>query len=213
MASRPKHATPRPAPQLYLATPALADAGAFAPALEAALNATGAAAVLLRLAGGDERSRINLVKALAPAIQGHGAAVLIEGCPELVARSGADGAHLSDLDAFTAACDTLKPDRIAGVGGLPTRHDAMVAAESGADYVMFGDTEAGLDATLERVSWWAELFEVPCVAFAQGADEIEPLVGAGADFVALDFIWHDPRGVAGALADAVSRLKLPEFAS
>ena len=37
---------------------------------------------------------------------------------------------------------SLKPDRIAGVGGLSTRHDSMVAGETGADYVLFGEPDA-----------------------------------------------------------------------
>ena len=49
----------------------------------------------------------------------------------------------------------------------------------------------------ERVAWWAEVFEAPCVAFAASIDEVAPLVRAGADFIALgDWIWRDPRNVA-----------------
>ena len=59
--------------------------------------------------------------------------------PQLAARAGADGAHLTGIEAFAAALGALKPDRIAGAGGLRSRHDAMLAAEAGADYVMFGE--------------------------------------------------------------------------
>ena len=87
------------------------------------------------------------------------------------ARAGADGAHLTGMAAFTAALEQLKPERIAGVGGLATRHDAMVAAEAGADYVMFGEPDAAgerpaFDAIEERIAWWAEVFEAPCVGYA-----------------------------------------------
>ena len=59
-----------------------------------------------------------------------------------------------------------------------------------------------LDAILERVAWWAEVFEAPCVAFAAGIEEVAPLVRAGADFIALgDWIWRDPRNVAATIAD------------
>jgi thiamine-phosphate pyrophosphorylase len=212
MASRPKHATPRPTPQLYLATPALADA-AFAPELDRAMNAARAAAVLFRLAGGDERSRINLVKALAPAIQGSGAALLLDGHVELVARAGADGAHLSGIEAMQEALPTLKPDRIAGVGGLTTRHDSMAAGEAGADYVLFGEPDRmkqrpSTEAIAERLQWWAELFEPPCVGFAASAEETYRFAAAGADFVLVgDFIWNDARGVAVALMDAEQAIR------
>src|SRR5919202_1185081 len=93
-----------------------------------------------------------------PAVQAKGVALLLDGHPELVARAGADGAHLTGIDALTEALDTLKPERIAGAGGLPTRHDAMLAGERGADYLMFGepgDRRPGVDEITERVAWWA----------------------------------------------------------
>ena len=102
-------------------------------------------------------------------MQDRGIALLVEGRPEIVARSGADGAHLNGIAALGAALETLKPDRIAGVGGLPTRHDAMVAAKSGADYVLFGSAEEATN--LERVAWCAEVLELPCVAFARSEAE------------------------------------------
>lgn len=213
MAQRPKQAEPRPAPRLYLTTPEVPAAAAIVEPLRAALAAADVAAVLLRLAGSDERGQINAVKALAPVVQEANAALLLDGHATLVARGGADGAHLSGLEAFDAAVETLKPDRIAGVGGLPTRHDAMLAAEGGADYVMFGDAPGRpLAAAVERIEWWSQLFEVPCVAFALTGDEIAPLVAAGADFIALDFVWRDRRGVAPALRDIAPALRLPELA-
>jgi thiamine-phosphate pyrophosphorylase len=80
---------------------------------------------------------------------------------------------------------------------------------------MFGDnTRPSLEALIERVSWWADVFEIPCVAYAATLDEISPLVDAGADFVAIgDALFADPRGVARAAADASSRLSLTEAAT
>ena len=85
--------------------------------------------------------------------------------------SGADGAHLTGIEAMEEALPSLKPDRIAGVGGLATRHDSMAAGEAGADYVLFGEPDANgqrpsAEAIAERLQWWAELFEPPCVGFA-----------------------------------------------
>ncbi|MBI3703050.1 MAG: thiamine phosphate synthase [Rhizobiales bacterium] len=216
MASRPKQSEPRPAPRLYLVTPRVTDATAFAGPLAAALAAGDVAAVLLRLAEADERSLINIAKTLAPVAQAKDVALLLDGRAELVARARADGAHLTGMAEFGAAFGILKPDRIAGVGGLTTRHDAMTAAEQGADYVMFGEPDAeGVRPTFsaieERVAWWAEVFEAPCVAFAAGIEEVAPLVAAGADFIALgDWIWRDAHNVAATIADAAQRMRLPE---
>src|SRR5436853_3943299 len=141
MASRPKRAAPRPAPRLYLVTPPIAEPSEFFPWLMASLDAGDVAAVLLRLADTDERTLINRIKALAGPVQEKDVALLIDGRVELVARGGADGAHLSGIAPFTEAIEQLKPERIAGAGGLASRHDAMLAAEQGADYVMFGEPD------------------------------------------------------------------------
>jgi thiamine-phosphate pyrophosphorylase len=218
MASRPKHAEPRPQPRLYLVTPPLADTGAFTDRLAAAMAAGDVAAVLLRLEDTDERTLINRVKQLAPLVQQRDAALLLDGRAELVARAGADGAHLTGIADFSAALATLKPDRIAGCGGLETRHDAMVAAEQGADYVMFGEPDASghrpaFAAIEERLSWWAEVFEAPCVGFAGAPEEVAPLVAAGADFVVLgDWVWQ-ASDVAAAVAEAARQMRLPETAA
>jgi thiamine-phosphate pyrophosphorylase len=122
-------------------------------------------------------------------------------------RAGADGAHLTGIEAMREALPTLKPDRIAGVGGLITRHDSMSAGEAGADYVLFGEPDGrgsrpSADAIAERLQWWAELFEPPCVGFAATFDEAGEFADAGADFVLVgDLIWTDPRGAAAALMD------------
>ena len=217
--SRPKQADPRPAPRLYLVTPPVADAQAFSVTLAAALAAGDVAAVLLCLAEGDERTQINHAKTLSPAVQDKGAALLLDGHADLVARAGADGAHLTGIAEFTAALELLKPERIVGVGGLTTRHDAMAAAEAGADYVMFGEPGAAgerpsFDAIEERVAWWAEVFEAPCVAYAASDEEVAPLAKAGADFVALgDWLWRDPQAIVETMARATGHLRLPESAA
>jgi thiamine-phosphate pyrophosphorylase len=203
----------RPAPRLYLVTPQ--DPAGLADQLADALAAADVAAVLLRLPETDERARINHAKALAPTVQNKGAALLLDGFAELAARAGVDGAHLTGIDACREALAILKPARIAGCGGLATRHDAMLAAEAGADYVMFGEPDAAgrrpsFDAITERVAWWAELFEVPCVGFAASLDEVEPLAAAGADFVAVDCVFADAAKTSAAVADAARRLALAE---
>jgi thiamine-phosphate pyrophosphorylase len=214
MASQKPSETRRPAPRLYLVAPP--DAAGLANQIADALGAADIAAVLLRLPATDERGQVNHVKALAPTVQNKGAALLLDGHPDLAARAGADGSHLSGIEALGSAIVTLKPARIAGCGGLETRHEAMVAAEAGADYVMFGepDTSGGrpaFEAIAQRVAWWAEVFEIPCVGFAATLDEVEPLAAAGADFIAMgDCVFGAGHGAAAAVADAARRLAIAE---
>jgi thiamine-phosphate pyrophosphorylase len=198
--------------RLYLITPVIADADAFLPALTAALEAAEIAAVRLRLTDADERTLINRIRHIAPLVQEAGAALLVDGRPDLVARSGADGAHVSGVGQLQTVRGSLPADRIVGVGGLRTRHDAMTAGEGGADYVMFGEPDLETigpppEAVVERTAWWAEIFEPACVAYAADFQTAAALAGVGADFVALgDAIWNDPRGPAAAVRDAAASL-------
>jgi len=204
---------PRPAPRLYLATPVVDDPAALVAELSALLASADVAAVLLRLKETDQRTMISRIKALAPPVQKAGAALLVDGHPEIVARGGADGAHLSGIAALEEAMPSLKPDRIAGVGGLATRHDSMSAGEMGAGYVLFGEPDKNgqrpsSQAIAERLDWWAELFEPPCVGFATSLDEAHDFAASGADFVLVgDFIWADPRGPKAALIEVDAAIK------
>ena len=87
------------------------------------------------------------------------------------------------------------------------------AGEAGADYVLFGEPDANgerpsREAIAERLQWWAELFEPPCVGYAASLDEAREFAAAGADFVLVgDFIWADPRGAAAALTDVEQAIR------
>lgn len=202
-----------PAPRLYLSTPVIEDPAALVGTLSELLGKADIAAVLLRLAPSDPRSLTSRIKAIAQVAQNADAALLVEGHVDLVARGGADGAHLPGLAPMQEALPMLKPDWIAGCGGLTTRHHAMSAGEAGADYVLFGEPDPNgqrpsADAIAERLEWWAELFEPPCVAYAVSLDEAEQFAAAGADFVLVgDLIWNDQRGAAAALADVEKAIK------
>ena len=208
-----KPAPPRPAPRLYLATPVLDDPAPLLAVLPRLLEAADVAAVLLRLAPSDPRTLITRIKAVAGVVQAAGAALLLDGHADLVARGGADGAHLSGIAGMQEWLPQLQPSRIAGVGQLETRHDSMTAGEAGADYVLFGEpaedgTRPSAEAIAERLNWWAELFEPPCVGYATAPGEVEAFAAAGADFVLVgEFVWAETGAEAAALANAEAALK------
>lgn len=203
-----------PATRLFLITPVLDAAEPFAASLSATLATGDVACVLLRHAGRDERSAKALLNPLVAEVQRHGAAALVQGDERLAAYAGADGVQVDGPgQRLDDAVESLKPDRIVGVGGLRLRDDAMVAGEADVDYLLFG--EPGPDGslpdpadTLERVQWWAEIFNMPCVGFAQSIADVGPLARAGAEFVALgDAVWSDARGPAAAVSEAQAVLQ------
>lgn len=212
-----------PLARLYLVTPLIGhDAEAFASPLASACAAGDVAAVLLRLPPSDPRTRVNRVKALAPAAQAAGAALLIQADDDddiaaTAARGGADGVHVASyLNQIKDLRERLKGDRILGTGGLRSKHDAMTAGEAGVDYVMFGEPRpdgslAPIEAVSERAAWWAEIFETPCVAYAPSLDAVARLAETGAEFIALgDAVWAHPDGPAPAVGRALERLAARE---
>lgn len=175
--------------------------------VEAAVKAGDVAAVVLRPSPDGEADSEQML-AVAEAIQTQEAAALLEGTDSSV-PAGFDGAHVPALSALESTLKALKPDAIVGAGGLSGRHDAMTAGESGADYVLFGPlapAPGDFPRTLDLVSWWAELFEVPCVGVASSLEEVEALAAAGADFVALGESLVSGPGVAATVAAAQARL-------
>jgi thiamine-phosphate pyrophosphorylase len=201
---------PRDAPRLYLITPPISDWTPYPPLLEVAMATCDLACVLLRIAAHEEGEKENIVRALARLVQKHGVACLVADDPQWAVRVNADGVHVDGAgERLQSALRALRPGHIVGAGGLPTRDAAMAAAEAGADYVMFGGGAETRAAIVERVTWWAEIFNVPCVGYAHDLGAIGDLARAGADFIALgDAVFADPRGAAAALRDA-ARLIAP----
>ena len=189
--------------RLYLVSPKVLEPGAFVREVAAVAAGTDVASLLLSLESDDEGVWREAAAALLPVCQAQEIALLLDGHPRLASEQGADGAHIRTGGRdLRAALALLKPDSIVGAGGFSTRHDAMVAGEAGADYVAFGEPHKAPHETLEeRVAWWAEVFEVPCVAFVDDLERAARLSRAGADFVALGAgVWDAPEGPASAVA-------------
>ncbi|HWK38311.1 MAG TPA: thiamine phosphate synthase [Hyphomicrobium sp.] len=176
---------------LYVVAAAGTETGALAAVLEAARPAT-----VLIAANDGEALTAAAARPLLELVQGKNIAAMIEGDAQLARTLRADGVHLpweKDIEGrYGEAREILGTRYIVGVDVGRSRHDAMVLAEAGADYIAFGipthveDRETAAARRLELVAWWGEIFEVPCVAFdVDNAADAEALAAAGADFVAL----------------------------
>jgi len=189
--------------QIYLITPSSFDLQAFAPKLESVLDSAPVACVQLRL---KNTSDIDIGKAattLLPLCNDRGVAFLINDRPDLVGKIGADGAHIGQNDCDYQQARTLSgPDSIVGVTCHNSRHLAINAAESGADYVAFGaffetsSKTAKSVASIDILQWWNDVTTIPSVAIGGiTASNCRPLVKAGADFVAvIGAVWSHPKG-------------------
>lgn len=178
------HPAPPPGARLMLILPLT---GSLTPAHATACATAGdvAAVILTPTAAPLDPATL---RALAAPLQALDCAVVLAADAAPAAAAGLDGVHVGTPATLAATLKALKPEAIVGAGGLESRHEAMEAGESGADYVLFGDLDgapASLPRTRDMVVWWTELFEIPCVGVAADLEAVATLAAAGADFIAL----------------------------
>ena len=188
--------------ELYLISPQDVGGG-FPDRLKAALAGGPVAAFQLRVKDVDPHELAALADPLQRICADADVAFIVNDSVSLAKRLGADGVHLGQSDGdVREARSILGPSIQIGVTCHDSRHLAMDAGEKGADYVAFG---AFYETTTkpshyrpepQLLSWWASLFEVPCVAIGGiTPDNAAPLVTAGADFIAVcQAVWgqEDP---------------------
>ena len=161
-----------PAPRLLLFAPNSAD-------LDAALATGGIAAVIVD-------PRADELAVVQAGCRRHGVALVLHGDPADAIST--DGVHLDNPQRVAAARTLVGRDRLVGAGCGRSRHAAMVAGETGADYVLFGSpTDPAPDDELRQlVAWWSELFVLPCAAAGDlTLADAMALIEAGADLVAV----------------------------
>jgi thiamine-phosphate pyrophosphorylase len=194
--------------RLYLITPPALEPQSFAGKLAEALDAGDVACVQLRLKNTSDDTIRRAAEILRPVAQARGAAFLMNDRADLALACGCDGVHVGPEDTpYAEARALLGPSRIVGVTCRDSRHEAIAAAEAGADYVAFGaffptrSKEAKAVAEPEILRWWSEIMIVPCVAIGGITPEnCSPLVKAGADFLAvIAAVWDHPQGPGAAV--------------
>lgn len=146
--------------------------------------------------------------ALLPITQKHDVAFILNDRPDLAAELGCDGVHVGQDDAsYDEARRLIGNQAIVGVTCHDSRHLAMTAADSGADYVAFGafypttTKVPKYQARPDILKWWSDIMEAPCVAIGGIiVENCAPLISAGADFLAVSAgVWAHPEGPAAAV--------------
>lgn len=193
--------------QLYLISP-LDVGGDFPAQLEAALSAGPVAAFQFRVKDIDQHEAAALAEPLQAICAAHDVAFIVNDSVALAKRLKADGVHLGQGDGdVREAREILGSNAQIGVTCHNSRHLAMEAAEAGADYVAFGafyptsTKEVEHVAELDTLQKWSRVTEIPCVAIGGiTPDNAEPLIEAGADFLAVSgAVWKHPQGAAEAV--------------
>lgn len=188
----------KPGCRLYLQLP-MQPLAALSNRLAHVIASTDTACVLLCP---DQSPLDDSAASLVDFVQERGLACLVSDDAASASRLGADGVHLkADPAIYADARKLLGADANIGAACGLNRHDAMLLAELGADYVAFDAGDASdidaIDRRSELITWWSEIFIVPCVAWnIVSAEEAARSAALGADFVApaLD-LWRDDDGL------------------
>lgn len=182
--------------------------------LKAALGATKFASALICAPPGSTLDAAT-ARPFVELIQAQDVAALIDDDAQLARTLRADGVHLRACDNLEAkamqAREILGTRYIIG-GQAETRHDAMMFGEQGAEYVAFDNSDQA-----DFVEWWAQIFEVPCIAFDVATpQDATTMASLGADFIAFRLISAgtpgDAQDSARSFADAAAA-GLQEFTS
>jgi thiamine-phosphate pyrophosphorylase len=192
---------------LYLISPQNVGGG-FPGQLAAALEAGPVAAFQLRVKNVSEHDLARVAEPLMEMCAAHEVAFIVNDSISLAKRLGADGVHLGQHDGdVREARSVLGSLAQIGVTCHDSRHLAMEAGEAGADYVAFGafyptsTKSVTHQADVDLVSWWTAISPLPCVAIGGiTPDNAEPIIAAGADFIAVsNGVWGHPDGPAAAV--------------
>ncbi len=197
-------------PRLYLVTPPSFNLDEFETQLKNALEGGDVASLLISMPEANEGELQAAAKRLVPLAQANDVAVLIENNTQIMGRSGADGLHVTGTDKeLEEVMQSFPEERIIGHAGVKTRHDAMVIASMGVDYMFFGllslnQEEEPHRKSLDYASWWSEVFETPCVVLAgSSVSSVDTAAQTGAEFVALrEAVWNHPKGPKAAVEQA-----------
>ena len=194
-------------PQTYLITPPEIDLEVFPPLLARILDGADVACLRLVSSSRDEDTVSRIADAVREVAHARDVAIVIDEHQGLVERLGLDGVHLNDASQpIRPLRKTFGDDAIIGRFCGTSRHDAMNAAEAGADYVCLGPVGAsalgdGSVAELDLFQWWSEVIEVPIVAEGNLDADLVKTLAPFTDFFGIGAeIWREDDPLAALLA-------------
>lgn len=188
---------------LYLLTPPKFDLAPFGETLKSVLDTGAVDCLQLRLKDISDDEIRTAIDTILPMCVDRDIPLILNDRPDIARKSGCDGVHVGEGDAsYDEARAIMGEEHIVGVSCYDSRHKAMILGEKGADYVAFGafyptkTKEAKTSVTPEILEIWTTFTTVPCVAIGGiTADNVAPLVLAGADFIAVTGgVWNHPDG-------------------
>lgn len=179
--------------RLYITAPAGLPCDELTGLLDVALADNDIAAMLYTPVNNNE-----CADALMGCTIAHDCAFIVADDIALAQTLNADGVHLtgtidSSKDLYKEARSKLGSDSMIGLSTALNRHDSMCVGEIASTYIYFDTSIPNNHTVVEQhslenlVSWWSDMFELPCVARAyENIEQNRELITAGVDFLYLN---------------------------
>ena len=207
--------------KLYLISPPKFDLEEMAHNLKEAFKGGSVPAFQLRMKSKDSKTSQYIappdanevreaIEVLLPICRENNCAFILNDNPKLAIEMGCDGVHVGVEDvSVKEARKIVGKNLIVGASCYDSKDRAFSAGEQGANYVAFGafyDTQTKTPRgrpTKELLEFWSQYANIPAVAIGGiKVDNCEPLVKAGADFIAVvTGVWDYKDGISKAVKD------------
>ena len=164
----------------------------------------GVSSVHLGASRGPKRERLALAEALHTLCTGLNVLFIMGSDLDIALAVDADGLYLEEDDiSVNAARELMPPDAVIGAA-VDGAEAAVVAAEAGADYIIF-EHRAGTLEALTQVRWDCGL---PLLVRGEvTGKDLAPVLAAGADAIGLDHRISREADVSAAIRHLVTQLK------
>ena len=157
-------------PEIYLITPPITDSEIFLYKLQKVIKKNKISCVRLRLSSTKDKEIIETTLLVKKLLDQWKIPLLIENHYKIVTQLELNGVHLTDGGhSITKVRQELGSNHIIGTFCGNSKHQALIAAENGADYVSIGplaESKFSNDekAPIDIFKWWSEVIEIPIVA-------------------------------------------------
>jgi thiamine-phosphate pyrophosphorylase len=194
--------------QIYLISPPKIELKAFSQCLEKALKTALVPVFQLRLKNYSNEEIAKISRELKRICHDNNCLFILNDLLQIALEVGANGVHLGAEDGLISLARKKTPQNfVIGASCYDSRHLAMEAGESGADYISFGaffpskTKQSRGNPTVEILQWSREMLDLPIVAIGGINDQnCSSLVGSGADFLSvISYVWEHPQGEVEAL--------------
>ena len=187
--------------EIYLISPENIELDDFAKNLDNIFKVTGGCgAFQLRLKNQTTKYIMEAAKKLLPICHDYGVPFIINDFWELARDLDIDGIHIGQDDAnINDLRKEFSDQKIIGVSCQNSKHNAIIAAENGANYVSFGaffSTSTKKDtvkADFDILNWWKNTTNIPVAAIGGiNYNNIKGVLSCKPDFICLvSAIWED----------------------